>query len=139
MTLPFQLKRQPAPGPFEKFRALVEDEFESDLVFYMNGQKVILHNPNPEWTLLDFVRSRQGFAGTKLGCGEGGCGACTVVLQSVNPKDPKRLKHLAVNACLFPLVGGARHGDDSREDILLTVSSSCWQALDHSRRFRKRR
>ncbi|RVX70089.1 hypothetical protein B0A52_06261 [Exophiala mesophila] len=105
MTLPFQLKRQPAPGPFEKFRALVEDEFESDLVFYMNGQKVILHNPNPEWTLLDFVRSRQGFAGTKLGCGEGGCGACTVVLQSVNPKDPKRLKHLAVNACLFPLVG----------------------------------
>lgn len=132
MTLPFQLKRPAVPGPFEKFQALVQDEFESTLVFYMNGQKVVLRNPNPEWTLLDFVRSRQGFQGTKLGCGEGGCGACTVVVQSVNPKDPRRLKHLAVNACLFPLVGGSRPPrDESDEDLSLTVTFSGWQTFDH--------
>lgn len=75
----------------------------------MNGEEVVLDNPNPDWTLLDFIRSRHGFKGTKLGCGEGGCGACTVVLQSVEPSDSKKLRHVAVNACLFPLVGGERH------------------------------
>ncbi|KAH8880926.1 xanthine dehydrogenase [Thozetella sp. PMI_491] len=62
----------------------------SQLNFFVNGRRVTVVNPNPEW-------------GTKLGCGEGGCGACTVVLQTAGPD--QRVKHIAVNACLFPLVG----------------------------------
>ncbi|CZR67703.1 probable xanthine dehydrogenase [Phialocephala subalpina] len=74
----------------------------STLDFYLNGTKIELREPNPQWTLLDFIRSQHGLKGTKLGCGEGGCGACTVVLQTL---DRGRIKHLAVNACLFPLIG----------------------------------
>jgi xanthine dehydrogenase/oxidase len=44
----------------------------SCLDFYINGSKVVVNNPNPEWTLLDFLRSQPGLKGTKLGCGEGG-------------------------------------------------------------------
>ena len=41
-------------------------------------------------------------SGTKLGCGEGGCGACTVMLSSYD-KSTDSVTHRAVNACLFPL------------------------------------
>ena len=82
---------------------------KSSLDFYLNGTRVELVNPNPQWVLLDFIRSQHGLKGTKLGCGEGGCGACTVVLQnSEEGRSPsaRTVKHLAVNACLFPLIGG---------------------------------
>lgn len=81
----------------------------ASLSFYLNGRKVILDNPNPSWTLLDYLRAQHGLSGTKLGCGEGGCGACTVVLQckASEParREKRRVTHRAVNACLFPLVG----------------------------------
>ncbi|APA12942.1 hypothetical protein sscle_10g077120 [Sclerotinia sclerotiorum 1980 UF-70] len=78
----------------------------STLEFFLNGTKVKLHNPNPQWTLLDFIRSQDDLKGTKLGCGEGGCGACTVVLQTLDKfADFRKIKHIAVNACLFPLIG----------------------------------
>ncbi|PBP21426.1 xanthine dehydrogenase-like protein [Diplocarpon rosae] len=80
---------------------------ESILTFYLNGMRVQLKDANPQWTLLDFIRSQHGLKGTKLGCGEGGCGACTVVLQVLGNHDEQkgRVKHMAVNACLFPLIG----------------------------------
>ena len=107
MSPPFTLRPAPVPERFQKLRSLVESDFiTSTLHFYLNGKEILLDNPNPEWTLLDFIRSRHGHTGTKLGCGEGGCGACTVVLQCLDPKNSRKLKHIAVNACLFPLIGG---------------------------------
>ena len=75
----------------------------SDINFFVNGRPVTVKNPNPDWVLLDWIRSQDNLKGTKLGCGEGGCGACTVVLQSAVPG--KQVRHLAVNACLYPLIG----------------------------------
>ncbi|GCB82736.1 hypothetical protein scyTo_0021719, partial [Scyliorhinus torazame] len=40
--------------------------------------------------------------GSKLGCGEGGCGSCTVMVSKYNPFR-KKVIHIAVNACLAPL------------------------------------
>ncbi|OOF93955.1 hypothetical protein ASPCADRAFT_172899 [Aspergillus carbonarius ITEM 5010] len=76
------------------------------LSFYLNGTPVALASPNPHWTLLDFIRSQHGLKGTKLGCGEGGCGACTVVLQTRDGRS-RHVRHRAVNACLYPLIGVA--------------------------------
>ncbi|BGP37400.1 hypothetical protein JCM10450v2_001310 [Rhodotorula kratochvilovae] len=58
---------------------------------------------DPDTSLLAFLRSQPGLTGTKQGCNEGGCGACTVVLQSIHPRT-KEIQHLAINACLAPLV-----------------------------------
>ncbi|XP_072938773.1 xanthine dehydrogenase [Epargyreus clarus] len=79
----------------------------SELVFYVNGKKVIEPNPNPEWTLLWYLRKKLRLTGTKLGCAEGGCGACTVMVSKYNRKE-KKIIHLAVNACLAPVC--AMHG-----------------------------
>ncbi|PYH80963.1 xanthine dehydrogenase [Aspergillus uvarum CBS 121591] len=83
---------------------LVSSNATSTLIFYLNGTQIALRDPNPQWTLLDFIRAQDGLTGTKLGCGEGGCGACTVVLQTRHPRS-RQLVHRAVNACLYPLVG----------------------------------
>ncbi|KAK2743120.1 hypothetical protein FQN55_007571 [Onygenales sp. PD_40] len=106
MVLPVpNLDSPPVPGD-EALQTLVKSTYTSStLHFYLNGTRVELQNPNPHWTLLDYIRSQSGLKGTKLGCGEGGCGACTVVLQVRDAKNPKRIKHLSINACLYPLVG----------------------------------
>ncbi|EST04997.1 Aldehyde oxidase/xanthine dehydrogenase, molybdopterin binding [Kalmanozyma brasiliensis GHG001] len=85
----------------------------SKLVFSVNSTRFALSptkGDDLDLTLLEFIRSK-GFTGTKLGCGEGGCGACTVVVgkydaSSSSSKAPYRYK--SVNACLLPLV--AVHG-----------------------------
>ncbi|KAF2650067.1 xanthine dehydrogenase/oxidase [Lophiostoma macrostomum CBS 122681] len=96
-----------AQSAAEALTPLIESTYTSpEIIFYINGRKTTLSNPNPHWTLLDYIRAQPNLKGTKLGCGEGGCGACTVVLQVPESRSEKRrVKHLSVNACLFPLVG----------------------------------
>lgn len=62
--------------------ALTED-WDDTIRFYLNGTKVAVDTVNPEVTLLEYLRGI-GLTGTKLGCAEGGCGACTVVSDSHN-------------------------------------------------------
>ncbi|KAI1205778.1 xanthine dehydrogenase [Annulohypoxylon truncatum] len=98
------LQPVPAPSAAEALTPLIQSTYRtSELRFFVNGRSVVLSNPDPEWVLLDWIRAQDNLKGTKLGCGEGGCGACTVVLQT--REKGRRLKHIAVNACLFPLVG----------------------------------
>jgi aerobic carbon-monoxide dehydrogenase small subunit len=60
------------------------------IAFTLNGSPVSL-DIDPTERLLDTLRYRLGLTGTKEGCGEGECGACTVYLDG-----------LPVNACLVP-------------------------------------
>ena len=72
-----------------------------ELVVYVNGKRHHLPSGAADWTLLQYLR-HVGLSGTKLGCGEGGCGACTVMVSRRNVQTGK-IEHRAVNACLCAL------------------------------------
>ncbi len=82
--------------------AAITADFDTTLTFYLNGTRIILETIDPETTLLEYLRDI-GLTGTKLGCSEGGCGACTVVVSQWNPTT-KKIYHASINACLAPLV-----------------------------------
>uniref|UniRef100_K7FMW0 Xanthine dehydrogenase/oxidase n=1 Tax=Pelodiscus sinensis TaxID=13735 RepID=K7FMW0_PELSI len=73
------------------------------LVFFVNGRKVVEENVDPETTLLTYLRRKLGLHGTKLGCGEGGCGACTVMISKYDNFQKNGATLYSVNACLFPI------------------------------------
>ncbi|XP_038073974.1 xanthine dehydrogenase/oxidase-like [Patiria miniata] len=87
---------------FTAEKASSADKPPNILVFFCNGKKVVDHHVEPELTLLAYLRTKLRLTGSKLGCGEGGCGACTVMVSKYSPKD-KTINHLAVNACLAPI------------------------------------
>ena len=69
---------------------------KSAIEFTVNGRLMRLH-AYPMERLLDVLREQLHLTGTKEGCGEGECGACTVLIEG----EP-------VNACLVPLAHAAR-------------------------------
>ena len=66
----------------------------SEIAFLLNGTPVRLSGANPTRTLLDWLREDRGLTGTKEGCNEGDCGACTVMVT-----DGSGAK--ALNACIL--------------------------------------
>lgn len=58
------------------------------LHFYLHVQ-IVEDNPDPEWTLIFYLRKKLELCGTKLGCADGGCGACTVMLSKYDYDEKK--------------------------------------------------
>lgn len=54
-----------------------------------------------DWNLLELLR-RRGYTGAKKVCGEGGCGACTVIVSRWHDAE-QRVQHHTVTACLVPV------------------------------------
>ena len=81
------------------------------LRFRFRGKTVTLGQFAPRATLLDWLREEAGAKGTKEGCGEGDCGACTVVLSQLRGG---RLTYEPVNACILLLGPGRRRRSHHR-------------------------
>ena len=85
--------------------------------FVLDGEIVELDNVDPTRTVLQFLREDLRRTGTKEGCAEGDCGACTVALAELD-RDGDGLTLKAVNSCIqfLPTLDGKE---------LITVESLC--------------
>jgi len=78
----------------------------SNIIKFVNSERIIeIHNPDPNETLLNFIRTKLKKTGTKEGCAEGGCGACTVVLGELKNNN---INYTTVNSCItfLPTLSG---------------------------------
>ncbi len=78
------------------------------LRFYLNDRLVEESGLSPTTTVLRYLRDRAHLTGTKEGCAEGDCGACTVAVLEGDGKGGQALR--AINSCLLllPMVQGKR-------------------------------
>ncbi|MCA0929196.1 xanthine dehydrogenase small subunit [Ruegeria profundi] len=65
-----------------------------NITFLLNGETVELADVDPTATLLDWLREDRGLTGTKEGCNEGDCGACTVMVTDTDGAK-------ALNSCIL--------------------------------------
>ena len=78
----------------------------ANIIKFIHANRIIeIHNPDPNETLLNFIRTKLKKIGTKEGCSEGGCGACTVVLGELKNNN---INYTAVNSCItfLPTLSG---------------------------------
>jgi xanthine dehydrogenase small subunit len=80
--------------------APVTQPLNVQLSFTLNGESVSVEGLSPSLTLLEYLRL-SGRSGTKEGCGDGDCGACTVVMIAQGADGQPHYQ--AVNSCLIPL------------------------------------
>ena len=71
---------------------------DSKNFIYINNKKVEVTNVYHDITLLDWLRNYHKITGTKEGCAEGDCGACSVIINKKNKEDSK-----PINSCLVRL------------------------------------
>jgi len=94
--------------------------------FVLNNKIIKTYTPAGK-TLLDFIRSNTHLKGTKIGCREGDCGACTVLVGSLDEK--QQLIYKSITSCISPL--GNAHGTHivTVEGVNLTDKLNTIQAL----------
>ena len=89
------------PGQLKEVTAKSRNDTSANgrIRFVLDGEIVELENVDPTRTVLQFLREDLGRTGTKEGCAEGDCGACTVALAELDSSgDGLSLK--TVNACI---------------------------------------
>lgn len=70
------------------------------IAFLLNGERIEVADAAPSMTVLDFLRTRERLTGTKEGCAEGDCGACTI---AIGRQESGAARWQVANSCILLL------------------------------------
>ena len=103
--------------------------------FFLNGQPVQVRGRAAFGLLAPYLRGERGLTGTKIACGHGACGSCSVLIG--RPNNDGETDYQPINACLFPVfaadgahvvtvegVNGAAHVGGGDDGVLSPVQSA---------------
>ena len=62
---------------------------------FVNFEKILIDKFDSNISVLNFLRNHRDLVGTKEGCSEGDCGACSVLIYD------KELKYSPINSCIL--------------------------------------
>lgn len=91
------------------------------MISFILNNEIIKTNLPSGYVLLDFLRKHQRLTGTKEGCREGDCGACTVLVGEISND---KLIYKTVNSCLFPI-------GDAHQKHIVTIEGLNSENLNH--------
>ena len=102
------------------------------MIQFILNHKTIETSLSPGTTVLNFVRYHQHLTGTKIGCREGDCGACIVLVGELS--DKSEVLYRSMTSCLLPLanvqnkhvvtVEGINRNDESKKDSSFIIHPS---------------
>jgi len=75
---------------FEKLASFQKKGYRTTPILFVNGERVpeaVAAKARPNQTLLSYLRDELLLTGSKLGCAEGGCGACTVMVSRIDKEN----------------------------------------------------
>ncbi len=96
------------------------------MISFILNQQVINTDTESGLTILDFVRYQQNLRGTKIGCREGDCGACTVL---VGELQDGKMHYQSMTSCLMPLANAQGKHIVTVEGINMQELSPVQQAV----------
>src|SRR3989442_12213427 len=101
ITYPCSSRRGVTP-PIGEVDARMSESTPADTIrFVLDGERVEVSGVPPTTTVLEWLREHRGRCGTKEGCAEGDCGACTVVVGELDAADgSERRRYRAINSCI---------------------------------------
>jgi xanthine dehydrogenase small subunit len=108
-----------------------QDSASQPIRFFHRGEVVAVQGVHPTRSVLDWLREDARCTGTKEGCNEGDCGACTVVLGELDDQGALRLQ--SVNACIqfLPTLDGKALF--TVEDLQPQGAAACGQRDPHDK------
>ena len=83
-----------------RFTLTLKVNHKDNLIRFILNEKTIATELPPGMVLLDFIRYHQHLTGTKIGCREGDCGACTILVGELSNYE---LSYHSATSCLMPI------------------------------------
>ncbi len=96
------------------------------MIKFILNEKEVQYTGHPGVVVLDYVRYLKNLTGTKIGCREGDCGACTILVGEIVED---RMRYRSMTSCLMPLANASGKHIVTIEGVNMDVLNPVQQAM----------